>query len=198
MYAPHREVAMHLGDDQLVARCCAGDLDAFGQVYARYERQVYRYAYRLLGNREEADDVKQETFLRAYRAIPGFRNDSSLLTWLMRICGNLCRDRLKSSQNRREVLYDPQATPESPHGNPAHTDPFAVIERAETTAIIRRALAGMPEKYREAVLLRDVENLSYEEIAGILGCSRPMVKLRLFRARRMLKERVEALSQARE
>src|ERR1041385_3070379 len=84
---------------QLAERCRQGDLDAFGQVYMLYEGSVYRYAYYLLGHSEDAADVKQETFIKAYQAIGSFRGDSSLLTWLIRICVNLCRDRLRSRKS---------------------------------------------------------------------------------------------------
>src|SRR5205807_4760918 len=101
-----QEAFVHKPEDTVVARCRAGDLDAFGQVYAEHERHVFRYAYHLLGSREDADDVKQETFLRAFRAIAGFRADCSMRTWLLRICGNLCRDRIKSRERHPEELFD--------------------------------------------------------------------------------------------
>src|SRR5437660_7998669 len=83
-------------EDGLLARCRAGDLDAFGLIYDEHERHVFRFAYHVLGKHDDADDVKQETFLRAYRALGNFRADCSLRTWLLRICANLCRDRIKS------------------------------------------------------------------------------------------------------
>src|SRR5438034_8950251 len=98
-------ITMQGTEDQLVARCRSGDLDAFGQIYSKYERQVYRYAYHLLSNRDDADDVKQETFVKAFQAMQGFRSEASLQTWLLKICGNLCRDRIKS-WDRRNVQYD--------------------------------------------------------------------------------------------
>src|SRR5690349_17299729 len=82
-------------EQELIARCRAGDLDAFGLIYARHETSVFRYAYHLLGHHDDADDIKQETFLRAYRAIGTFRGDASMHTWLLKICGNLCRDRVR-------------------------------------------------------------------------------------------------------
>lgn len=186
-----REASMQMPEDQLVARCRAGDLDAFGLVYVRYERQVFRYAYHLLGHREDADDVKQETFLKAHRAIGGFRSDSSLQTWLLKICGNLCRDRIKSWENRK-VIYDSRVKRDCPDEEGAQ-DPVAALERSQTKETILRALQGMPAGQREVVVLHDVEELNYEEIAAILGCSSASAKLRVFRARRALKERVTAL-----
>lgn len=192
-----QEVSAQKPEDGLLARCRAGDLDAFGQVYAEHERHVFRYAYHLLGQREDADDVKQETFLRAYRAIGGFRNDCSLRTWLLRICANLCRDKMKARDRRPEVLFDPAAAPEGMMSDEHVIDPQRVLERSQSSQVLYSALRGMPKEQREIIVLRDLEDMSYEEIAEMLGCSRPSVKLRLFRARRRLKERVESLMAAR-
>lgn len=185
-------VRMPGAEDQLVMRCRAGDQDAFAQVYAQYERQVFRYAYHLLGNREDADDIKQETFLRAYQAIKTFRSESSLQTWLLKICGNLCRDRIKS-WDRRKVVYDSTLRDEQLGASGEGEDPYAVVSRNEMTDTIFRVLRGMPEAQRAIIVLHEIEDLNYDEIAAILGCSRTSVKLRLFRARRALKERVTSL-----
>ena len=185
-------VRMPGAEDQLVTRCRAGDQDAFAQIYAQYERQVFRYAYHLLGNREDADDIKQETFLRAYSAIKSFRSESSLQTWLLKICGNLCRDRIKS-WDRRKVVYDSTLRDEQLGASGEAEDPYAVVARNEMTDTIFRVLRGMPEAQRIIIVLHEIEDLNYDEIAAILGCSRTSVKLRLFRARRALKERVMSL-----
>ena len=188
-----QEATLQVTEDHLVARCRAGDLDAFSQVYADHERHVFRYAYHLLSHREDADDVKQETFLRAYKAMPGFRSECSLRTWLLRICANLCRDKIKSRERHKEVLYDPQTTPEQIMDDGNAIDPHQAAERSQMTDTLMRALRGMPAGQREIIILRDVEDLSYDEIAEVIGCSRASVKLRLFRARRRLRERVESL-----
>src|SRR5215831_13112939 len=158
-----QEASVHRPEDALVARCRAGDLDAFGQVYSENERHVFRFAYHLLGNREDADDVKQETFLRAYRAFPSFRNDCALRTWLLRICGNLCRDRIKSRDRRKEILFDPATVPDGMIEDAHAVDPHDVLERSQTSAAVRSALRGMPVDQRDIIILRDMEDLSYEE-----------------------------------
>jgi RNA polymerase sigma-70 factor (ECF subfamily) len=188
---------MTVGEDQLVTRCRAGDLDAFSQVYDRYERQVFRYAYHILGHRDDADDVKQETFVKAYQAIGSFRSESSLQTWLLRICGNLCRDRIKS-WDRRKVTYDSTLRDDVLGSSDIEDSPQAIVERKEMTAIIFKALSGMPAAQREIIVLHEVEDLSYEEIAAVLGVSRTSIKLRLFRARRNLKDRVASLMGSKE
>ena len=186
---------MQVTEDQLVARCRTGDLDAFAQVYAQYERQVYRYAFHLLGNRDDADDIKQETFVKAFLAMPGFRSESSLQTWLLKICGNLCRDKIKS-WDRRNVHYDARLEQDTLPGNAYAEDPMHIVARSQVTETVFRALQGMPAAQREILLLHETEDLSYEEIANVLGCSRTSVKLRIFRARRCLKERVASLMSA--
>jgi len=193
-----REATGQMTEEELISRCRAGELEAFAVIYDRYGTQVYRYAYHLLGHREDADDIKQETFVRAHQAIGKFRCEASLRTWLLRICANLCRDRIKSWE-RRKIAYNSEL-PEPLWNSSAHEDssPYAVMERAETNALILRALHGLPAGHREVIILHDVEEMKYEEIAGILGCSHASAKLRVFRARRKLKERVIALLEVRE
>lgn len=185
--------ALQVTDDQLVQRCQSGDLDALGDVYARYERAVFRYAYHLLGHREDADDVMQETFFRAFRAMPTFRQDCSLHTWLLKICGNLCRDKMKAQIRRPEVAYDPQVTENIIADDRHSIDPAKIIEKRQTAELILRALRGLPEPQREIIVLYEIEQLRYQQIAQVLGCSEASVKLRLFRARRTFKERVASL-----
>lgn len=191
------EVMVGIPEDDLVARCRGGDLDAFGRVYADYERHVFRLAYHILGHRDDADDVKQETFLRAYRGLDTFRGDCSLKTWLLRICANLCRDRIKSRDRRPEILFDPVEVPDVHLRDDRAVDPHEMVERGEAVATLRSALKGMPAEQREIIILRDIEDMSYEEVAEALGCTRASVKIRLFRARQRLRERVEALMAAR-
>jgi RNA polymerase sigma-70 factor (ECF subfamily) len=185
-------IQMTVGEDQLVTRCRAGDLDAFSQVYDRYERQIFRYAYHILGNRDDADDIKQETFVKAYQAIGSFRSESSLQTWLLRICGNLCRDKIKS-WDRRKVTYDSTLRDDVLGSSDEADSPQSILERKEMTEIIFKALRGMPPAQREIIVLHEVEDMSYEEIAAVVGCSRTSIKLRIFRARKNLKERVASL-----
>ncbi len=185
-------IAMHASDNQILASCRAGDLKAFEQVYTLYERQVFRYAFHILGNRDEADDIKQETFVKAYQAIAKFRGDSSLQTWLLKICGNLCRDKIKS-WDRRKVQYDSRFDYDGFGGESHLHDPQLILERAEVTEKVMAALRGIPAPQREIIILSEIEDLSHEEISQILGCSRTSVKLRLFRARKCLRERVQAL-----
>jgi RNA polymerase sigma-70 factor (ECF subfamily) len=185
------ERRISIPEDQLTERCRQGDLDAFGQVYARYEQNVFRYAYFLLGHSEDAADVKQETFLKAYQSISLFRGDASLLTWLLKICINLCRDRLRSRETRS--LAFERIKHDFLTGDMGGVDPHTAAERSQTVRTILRALQGLSPAQREIIILREIEGLEYWEIAGALGCSAGTAKMRIFRARHCLKERVVSL-----
>ncbi len=187
------EVLVQIPDQELIARCQRGDLDAFGQIYARYERAVYRYVYHMLGDPDDADDVKQDTFVKAYRTLPGFRGDCSLLTWLLKVAGNLCRDRHKTRTRRGEMALLPEIAAELPDPGDLGADPAVLLERKDLHQTLYRVLAGLPDGQRELIVLRDVQGLSYQQIADVLGCSVASVKLRLFRARRGFRDRMESL-----
>ena len=168
-----------------------GDGDAFALVYARHQERVFRYAYHLLGHREDADDIKQETFLRAFEARRNFRSQSSVATWLLAICGNLCRDRIKSWERRH--IYSDGGLQAEIASDANGGDPAEIVERADTQAIIRKALRGLTAAQREAIVLHEIEGLTHREMAEVLGCTVAGAKLRAFRARRVLQERVAIL-----
>jgi RNA polymerase sigma-70 factor (ECF subfamily) len=184
----------------LMAQCCAGDLDAFEQVYRQYADIVFRHAFYLLGHHEDADDIKQETFLRAYRALQGFRQDSSLLTWLLKICSNLCYDRLKHHQRQPEIAYDAEATQryfrDSPDAASHLLDPQAVLDRADTLQLLLQALQNMPLPQRNLIVLHLLEGLDYKEIGQVLGCAPGAAKMRVLRAIHLFKARATILLNA--
>lgn len=176
-------------DMDLVTRHRYGDEEAFAEVYAGHERMVYNLALRLLGDPEEAADLSQEAFLRIYRNLHRFRGRSSLRTWIYRVALNSCRSRLSRRRKRRVVWSD--ARPERVEGVPdTRRDPE---ERALATDVGQRvevALAHLPAAYREAVVLRDLEGLSYREIAAITGRSVGTVRSRIARGRERLRQRL--------
>jgi RNA polymerase sigma-70 factor (ECF subfamily) len=177
-------------ESDLVARSRAGNVAAFGQLYHRYENPVYRYAYHLLEDADDADDVRQETFVRAYQALARFRGEASFKTYLLTICSNLCRDRQRTRQRRPEREYG-LTVPETSTHHAAFSgseNPLLLLERAAAAETVRIALRRLPPASREILLLRHAEELSIEEIAIILGCSRVNAPVRLFRARRQFKE----------
>lgn len=188
---------MQISDQELIIRCREGDVEAFGWLYGRHERTVYRFIYHMLGDPDEADDIKQDTFVKAYRSLPQFRGDCSLLTWLLKVAANLCRDRIKSRSRRGEVSLAPEIEAELRDSTELGMDPAIQIERKDLFATAYRVLAALPETQRELIVLRDIDGLSYQQISEVIGCSVASVKLRLFRARRGFKDRMESLLKVR-
>ena len=182
-------------DSQRIAQCRAGNLDAFGQVYAECGEVVFRHAFYLLGHHEDADDVKQETFLRAFRALHTFRQDSAILTWLLRICGNLCYDRLKHRQRRAEISFDAQQVEHYLPASPA-ADPHFVLDRANTLQTLLRVLQALPPPQRNVIVLHIIEGLDYRQIGEILECKPTTAKMRVLRATRLFKARASVLLNA--
>ncbi len=120
---------LEVSDQELVARSQRGDQAAFGQIYTRYERAVYRYVYHMIGDPDEAEDIKQDCFVKAHRTLPGFRGDCSLLTWLLKVAGNLCRDRIKSRVRRGEMALLPELEATLPDDRPQGADPAQILQR---------------------------------------------------------------------
>jgi RNA polymerase sigma factor, sigma-70 family len=153
-----------------------------------YQHRIYGVALRMMGSWAEAEDIAQETFVRAHRALAEFRGDSSLSTWLYAIASRLCLNRLASAEYRIARSHnvggvdDLIGLEEEPGGD---------LERAEREAALRRAIGELPEERRIVVVLRDLEGLSYEEIATALGLELNTVRSRLHRARLELKDKLE-------
>jgi len=180
-----------LGGDPpgLLARLRAGDPRAFEELVIGYQHRVFGVALRMLGNRAEAEEIAQEVFLRAHRAVADFRGEARLGTWLYGIASRLCLNRLGSPDRRMArgdaLLADVTATT---------PDAAAELERAELDAALRTAIAELPEERRLVLVLRDVEGLSYEQIAEALAVDPGTVRSRLHRARMQLKEKLERFS----
>ena len=165
-----------LTDADLVARARDGvDTAAFEELVRRHRGRAYRVALRVCGNSADAEDVAQDAFVRAWRALPGFRGDAAFTTWLYRIVTNLAVNRVR---RRRE---DPTADPPDPPRS--DLDPAARIEAAERLDVALAALAALTPEQRACFVLREVEGLPYEEIAEVLETTVAAVKQRLFRAR---------------
>ncbi|OGL20174.1 MAG: hypothetical protein A3F92_08025 [Candidatus Rokubacteria bacterium RIFCSPLOWO2_12_FULL_71_22] len=176
------------GDDPcFLERLRAGEPRAFEELVIASRHRVFGVALRMLGSHAEAEEVAQETFLRAHRALGGFRGEAKLSTWLYGIASRLCLNRLASGE-RRLAREDPETLERLPG---AGADPAGELERSEREAALHRAIAELAEERRIVVLLRDVEGLSYEEIAGALGLELGTVRSRLHRARMDLKEKLE-------
>jgi RNA polymerase sigma-70 factor, ECF subfamily len=169
-------------DHQLLERFLGGDCRSFDTLMRRHEDRVFALAYRITGNRADALEATQETFLSVFRAAASFRGGSEVSTWLYRIGINAARDALR--RRRRAPLPEerPEALEPAPH----------TFEEAVTTRVdIARALAALPEDYREAVVLHDIGGIPYDEIARVTGVALGTVKSRISRGRRMLAQRLE-------
>jgi RNA polymerase sigma-70 factor (ECF subfamily) len=177
-----------------VQRALAGEERAFEWLVHRYEERAWWAAYHLLGDGEEARDVAQEAFLRAYRALARFDFGMSFYTWLYRIVVNLSIDAMRKRSRLRPVSLE-----EIPGGlaapNPVEA-PGRRIEQQETAARVRRILAKLPEKYRTVMTLRELDGLSCKEIASIVRSTHATVRWRLHIARRMFKEHWDRLERA--
>lgn len=176
-----------LHEPGLVERCLRGDALAFSRLVALHEGMVVNLALRLLGDREDARDLAQDVFLQVYRTLGGFRGRSSLKTWIYRITVNQCRNRQRWWRRRRRDRAMPLEAlkPAEEARLPAAIDdaPFERVARRETAARVQAALLRLSFDHRSILVLREVEGLSCEEIAGALGLAEGTVKSRLARAR---------------
>ena len=154
-----------------------------------YQKQVYNLALRTVGNEEDAADMTQEAFLRAYRSLGSFRGDSKFSVWLYRLTTNICIDFLRSRGRRPTVSLtaaDEDEEPQELDVADNRFDPVQSLERAELRRAVQRGLASLPEDYRRILMLRELSGLSYAEIGQVLRLEEGTVKSRLFRARKKL------------
>jgi RNA polymerase sigma-70 factor, ECF subfamily len=182
-------------DTRLITRSRAGDMAAFEQIYRNYERPVFRHALYLLGSREDADDVKQETFLRAYRMLASFRHDCDLQTWLYKICSNLCYDLLRRKQRRPQISLDSESVASYLAEEDERNNPVLLAERAQTLDALLKILQGMPMPQRHVITLYLLEGFDYARIAEILGCARGSAKMRVLRSMEQYRERIASFLQ---
>jgi len=174
----------------LIARAAAGDGEAFAELIRPYEQKVFNHAFRMCRDREEACDLAQEVFLKAYRALPRFRGGSSFSTWLYRITSNACLD-----QSRRRMRPPHTASLDDPIETASGelrrqvadstSEPEKMALRSETTTEIMAAISALPPDQRLSIIYRELEGLSYEEIAEAMSCSLGTVKSRISRLWRL-------------
>jgi RNA polymerase sigma-70 factor (ECF subfamily) len=175
-------------DEELVARSIRGDADSFNQLILRWERPIYALAYRTIGREEDARDVCQETFLRAFRALPGFRGQAKFSSWLYRIALNLCRDWMR--RERRAPIAQPPEDVDlmelAAAVEPAESIEALVIRR-DLSRIVEQAMAALPEEQRTAIVLKEYHGLTFQEIADLVGCPLSTVKTRLYQGLTVLR-----------
>jgi RNA polymerase sigma-70 factor (ECF subfamily) len=175
----------------LLARCAEGDQAACAELVAEHQRMVYQLSFHLLGNRDEALDLSQDVFMRVFRTLPQFRGHSQLRTWIYRIVVNQARNRQRWWRRRHrasQVSLDQHLeTHAEPSGNP-RVAPDNVLAQKRLASQLRRALDALPFDQRSVIVLREIDGLSYDEIAFSLGVTLGTVKSRLTRARRALRD----------
>jgi RNA polymerase sigma-70 factor (ECF subfamily) len=181
-------------DVALVDRVRAGDVSAYDTLVRKYERQIFRIAQHITQNREDAEDVMQDAFLKAYEKLDQFQGNSKFYTWLVRIAVNESLMRLRKRRTGKMVSIDEDL--ETEEGTVPRDladwapDPEQNYNQSELAEILRKTIQGLPQGFRVVFALRDVEGLSTEETAETLGLSVPAVKSRLLRARLQLRERL--------
>lgn len=176
-------------DRGLVGRAQAGDVEAFETLVRRYQGWVFTMALRMVGNRAEAEDVAQEVFFKAYRGLAAFQGASRFTTWLYAIASHHCLNHMKARGRRGAFRGSdaPAAVERLPDGAPRAD---ALLERAEFARIVQAEMAHLTEEHRLILVLRDIQGLSYEEIARTLGLELGTVRSRLHRARMEMKARL--------
>jgi RNA polymerase sigma-70 factor, ECF subfamily len=181
-----RDAGSEATDAEIVGRVKRGERDAYRLLVVRYQDLLYRYALSLTGEADVAADMVQATLVRGYEQLGRLRDDASFGGWIYRMCGNRCRDHLKSARRRDVPL---ELTPAEALQSADRTD--AALAESELRRALDAALAGLSEEHREAFLLKHVEERSYEEMSALLGASVPALKMRVHRARESLKNALE-------
>jgi RNA polymerase sigma-70 factor, ECF subfamily len=187
---------MSVAERLLIARLRERDEQAFSEIVRQYGDKVFSLIYRMLGNRQEAEDVAQDVFITVFKTIESFRGEAKFSTWLLRIAANHSKNRIKHLARRPTEGVDPDDVSQvgASVNRPAppvqaHIDaPDKMLEAAETEKLMQQAIAGLDDDQRLLVVLRDVEELSYEEIGEITGLPEGTIKSRLHRARMAIKE----------
>ena len=181
-------ISMTWTDEELVDRSRSGDVESFNQLITRWERPIYALAYRVIGQEEDARDVCQETFLRAFRGLAGFKGQAKFSSWLYRIALNLCRDWIR--RRRRTPI---SALPEdveledlASEAGPSESVEDLVARR-ELSGVVEVAMARLPEEQRTAIILKEYHGMTFQEIADLQGCPLSTVKTRLYQGLSVLR-----------
>lgn len=182
-------------EEQLIKKSLQGNTEAFEELVLQYQNKIYALSYRYMGNEEDAYDMTQEAFLKAYRSLRSFKGDSSFGTWMYRVATNVCLDELRR-RKRRIVAFsldEPLATTDGDGVDKEIKDtsltPDLIYEKQEFSTYIQNLIDQLKPEHKTVIVLRDIMELSYEEIAATLNCSIGTVKSRLSRARTSLKKK---------
>ena len=184
--------------DQVLVKCVQdGDKKAFGLLVLKYQRKLMRLVMFFVKDHAEAEDIVQETFIRAYRALPSFRGESAFYTWLYRIGVNSAKNHLNSQKRRVPTALDTDTNDadsfNEPDGLKESSTPDSVLASKQLAAKVNEAMSALPEELRLAISLREIEGLGYEEIAEMMECPIGTVRSRIFRAREMIANKIRPL-----
>lgn len=190
-------MALSDGDDKLVKRAKKGDSRAFDLLVLKYQGRVAQLVSRYVSNVAEVEDVTQEAFIKAYRALPKFRGDSAFYTWLYRIAANAAKNHLVALSRRptTDLALDDSESYEVPGRLKDNESPDEVIMGQQLEAVISQAIDVLPLELKAALTLREFEGLSYDEIAEVLECPIGTVRSRIFRAREAIDQKVASQMQ---
>jgi RNA polymerase sigma-70 factor (ECF subfamily) len=179
-------------DEELVARSIGGDLESFNQLVLRWERPIYALAYRVIGREEDARDVAQEAFLRAFRALGGFKGQAKFSSWLYRITLNLCRDWIRR-ERRTPIAQAPEGVDliELAGAQAPVESIEELVSRRQLGRAVEKAMAMLPEEQRTAIILKEYHGLTFQEIADMLDCPLSTVKTRLYQGLSVLRRQLE-------
>jgi len=188
----YAETPISGGEDDLalIELVLSGDRRAFEPLVRKHERRVFRVVLAVLGNVEDAEDAMQDTFVKAFRHLDQFRRDSRFTTWLTRIAVNEALQKRQARKNSVSLQESPEVESKALPGRfePWTSNPEKLYRKQEIRQLVERAIQALPPIYRETLVLRDIEEMSAEEAAGVLGITVPALKSRLLRARLLLRE----------
>jgi len=179
-------------DEQMVERALSGEPEAFGEIVRRWERRIFALSFGMLGREEDARDATQETFLAAFRNLRGFRGDAKVSSWLHRIAVNQCITRQRRARVRSETALEDEAEKNAAvFAMPMDGSPARTVEKLERSVAVRRAVSALPADLRQVVVMKEFEELTFQEISEALELPLSTVKSRLYTALRQLQMRLK-------
>ena len=179
-------------DEQMVERALSGDPEAFGEIVRRWERRIFALTFGMLGREEDARDATQETFLSAFRNLRGFRGEARVSSWLHRIAVNQCITRQRRAKVRGETALEDEAEKNAiVFALPAEVSPARLAEYQEVSFAVRKAVCALPAELRQIVVMKEFEELTFQEISDVLEVPLSTVKSRLYTALRQLQMRLQ-------
>ena len=178
-------------DLEIIDRVLAGDVDAFAVIISRYQDKIFRYVYSQVNSYDEAVDLAQEILVVVFESLPSFRREAKLYTWIFSIMVNFCKNYRKKSRRYSTVPLEGHADGYEIQIPDTRHDPEKELVDSDSLRIVKEELFQLPDDYKEILVLRDIEGLPYNEIAGILGIHLSNVKVRIHRGREMLKRRLK-------